>query len=191
MGLGGTATAAAWTDTATAGMEVTAGTFSIQLNSGHGWTTTNEHVLAPAAFFPGAEVFQLVRVQTRPDSTVAGEVRVRAEGISSPPSQNLLAEALRYQAVIAHSDGRSASPSDCTAAAFTPTADYVFGTAGSAIPLSPQSSAITRPLKAEAADEVAYCFRVTLPLGADSAMQGSTASHTWTWEAVSVGEEAP
>lgn len=174
LGIGVTATLAAWTDEEHAAGEFTAGTFSI-VGSANG-ADYSDHptapgaalnfTLAPSAMVPGSTVYALYSVKTKPDS-VGGSVQLTA----NTGNGSGLGVYLEYGV-------NKIAGATCNAAAFT---------AGT--PVVAQKSKLTTgaaaklTLAADGATPVNYCFAVTLPSSAPNAAQGTMLTGQWTFAA--------
>lgn len=183
LGVGGTATAASWTDTSAATADFTAGAFAVQLDDGTGWTDTGEYTVTAPPMYPGAEVYFGIRARTSPDTTTGGTLALTAEGLSPRPADALVG-ALRYQ-VIALTNTEFDPIEDCSPDAFTASAPYILGSHDSGVDLAPRTAVDSQSVAAEATDQVLYCVRFSLPVNAPSDVQGTSVEHTWTWQAES------
>ncbi|MFL4474064.1 SipW-dependent-type signal peptide-containing protein [Paeniglutamicibacter sp. MACA_103] len=174
LGVGTTATLAAWTDEEHASGSFTAGTFSI-VGSTNG-TGFSDHPTAPGAsllftvtpdaMVPGMTVYALYSVKTTA-SSVAGSAQVSADAGNASG----LGSYLRYGV-------RTVAGTTCNATTFaagTPIVDT--GTT-----LTTGSTAKSA-LAANGASAVNYCFAVTLPTTAPNAAQGTTLTGRWVFAA--------
>lgn len=175
LGVGTTATLAAWTDEEHAAGSFEAGTFSI-VGSADG-TSFSEHSggsgaslafdLEPTAMVPGTTVYALYSVKTEL-SSVAGSLELT----ETKDNELGLGKYLRYGV-------HQIAGIDCNAATFAAASEVVIPsdsmlTAGSAGKLA---------LAAAGVVPINYCFAVTLPADADTAAQGTTLSAQWTFVA--------
>lgn len=180
LGVGGSLTLAAWTDTETAQANFAASVFAIQ-GSIDG-TTFADHpagspavlnfTVAPTAMSPDTTSYARYTVRTTPASTVAGALSLSAGSVGGTG----LGPYLRYGVVAI------AGNVTCNAAAFAPGTGTVIVPAGS--PLT-TAGTVNQPLAAGGATPVSYCFAVTLPAGTANAAQGLNASATWTFTGTS------
>jgi predicted ribosomally synthesized peptide with SipW-like signal peptide len=174
LGVGVTATLAAWTDEEHTAGGFAAGTFSI-VGSTNG-TDYSDHpsapgaalnfTLTPNAMVPGATVYALYSVKTKVES-VAGSVQLMAH----TDNKNGLGAYLEYGV-------NTITDKTCNAVAFT---------AGTPV-VGPKSKLTTgavgnTTLAAAGASPVNYCFAVTLPSGTSNEAQGTTLDGQWTFQA--------
>ncbi|WP_169251457.1 SipW-dependent-type signal peptide-containing protein [Brevibacterium sp. 'Marine'] len=186
-GVGATATVAAWTDIESADGSFEAGTFNIELSIDDQWTSTNEMTFDSAPMFPGSKVYAPVFARTSPDTSIAGALTVRGNGIDS---LNAMAGALKYRAVTQNISAGDVSGFACGAGNFNGSATYVFGGESSTVALTTANTSTNEPtLEAASASIQAYCFEVSLPSDASTNAQGQSATHTWTFDAESVAPE--
>lgn len=182
-GIGASATMAAWNDTESGTAEFQAGEFLLEANIDGTWDATRQMTFAAGALYPRAVSYAPVRLRTTPNTTVAGDLTVTGTGRTS--GSGALADSLEYRAVIQPVTGATAPT--CAASAFTASATYAFGSAGSWQAMSPGvTSPTTRRLQAGQGSTLQYCFEVRLRSDAPNTVQGSRAGYTWTWDATSV-----
>lgn len=170
LGIGTTATLAAWNDSEYGTATFTAGRFDI-VGAVDGTTFTNHPVGTPgalsfstpfSALAPGSTVYALFSVKTA-NPSVAGTLQL---SVSSTGGTGL-GTYLRYGV-------RSIAGIACNATTYT---------AGTAV--VPDNSAIgtagtgTQAVAANGTSTVNYCFAVTLPAGTLNTAQGLTAIQTW------------
>lgn len=129
---------------------------------------------------PGTVVYAPFAIRTKATS-VAGEVVLGVPMVTSSGTGNAdLGAALRYRVV------RSAS---CDASVFTGTPAFVVGSDGAKPFTSGQAAGVVNHLAAASATlpgtPTQFCFEVTLPAGANNALQGQTATATWQFTATS------
>lgn len=173
LGVGGTLTLAAWTDTETARGVFAASKFGIQ-GSTDG-TTFSDHpttgpaalafAVAPNAMSPGTTTYARFTVRTLADTNVAGSVTLSGAAVTGTG----LGTHLRY--------GVRTIPAGSACNATT------FGTG--AVVVANNSTLATagtgsQPLAVAAGSPVNYCFAVTLPEGTPNEAQGLTATANWT-----------
>lgn len=183
LGVGASATVAAWTDEEFASGTFQAGQFNIEANVDGTWQGSNTMQFDASNMFPGATAYAPVFVSTTPDTTVAGVVTVAASG-----GEGALAQHLQYRAVATELPSRGTSFT-CDASNFTDGADYVFGSGSGYVDLaSAPTSEAAHPVAAGGNDAVAYCFEVQLAQDAPNDAQGTSADHTWTFNARSQTE---
>ncbi|SDS18489.1 SipW-dependent-type signal peptide-containing protein [Microbacterium paraoxydans] len=171
LGVGATATLAAWNDSEHGAATFTAGRFDI-VGATDG-TTFSSHATAgtaaalnfqlpPTAMAPGTTTYALFSVRTASPS-VAGVLQLTP----GTPGGTGLATYLTYGV-------RTITGTSCTAAT------YPAGTA-----VVPDGSTLTtagtttQAVAANGAAQVNYCFAVTLPTAAGNGAQGLTMTQTW------------
>lgn len=179
LGLGASATLAAWTDSSYSSADFTAGTFEIELNAVGQWTKTTSMTFTPGAMFPDSVRYSSVQVRTTVNSTYSGTVTLTGRG--AEVQSGGIADHLEYRAVTLPAG------TTCSESSFTTGAAYVLGTASAWVPMRPnnQVAPSSQVIPAGGANPVNYCFAVRLRSNAPSATQGTTASHTWVWNAIS------
>lgn len=178
LGVGGTLTLAAWTDTEYAAGTFATSTFGI-VGSVDGVAYADHPTEGPAvlvfantpgAMSPGTTVFSRFLVKTTNSTNVAGTVT-----LTGPASVAGLAAALTYGVKVIP------AANACTQATYDASTTVVV----------PSTSALTvgasgsQALVAGGASPVAYCFAVTLPAGAPNSLQGQTATVPWKFTATS------
>ncbi|EFV92028.1 hypothetical protein ES5_07981 [Dietzia cinnamea P4] len=182
LGFGATSTIAAWTDSRAASAEFSAGVFDLELDTGGGWSRTDQMVFTADDLFPGSTHYARALVRTSPESTVGGSLALRGEGTA-----DALASSLEYAVVVAPA---TADDPACDVSAFTDSADYVHGSPSASVAMtSRREGTSTQAVGPGGEDALAYCFRVRLSPDAPSAVQGLALTHTWTWTARSVRTE--
>lgn len=198
LGTGATSTLAAWTDETHVQGEFTASTFELEANPSTPYTaagpwsphTEDAAVLQLDAegLTPGSARYASLALRTVPGSlggaAVLGGAEVTGDGGGDPQ----LGPALRYRAAV-YDPGAGA----CDTGAFGSGADFVVGTAGSTVPLTAGGAAESPLVLPEADDSepgipVHVCFELSLPSGADNALQGRSA--TARWQIISTSETA-
>lgn len=186
LGVGATATFAAWTDQEQATGEFHAGQFAIEANVDGQWQGTNQMQFEASGMFPGEDTYASVLIRTTPDTTVDGELTVTGSG-----AQGALAPHLRYRAVANVVSAEEAENFTCDASNFTAGADYVYASsAGAEVVMNSAAEATgTHTVASGEGNVVAYCFHVVLAEDAPNETQGQSAEHTWTWNAESVVPE--
>lgn len=171
LGIGATATLAAWNDSEYSSATFTAGRFDI-VGASDGTTFTSHAALGtpaalsfvatPTAMAPGATTYALFSVRTA-NPSIAGTLQWNAIA----PGTTGLAAALRYGV-------RTIAGTSCTSTT------YAAGTS-----VVPDSSPLatngttTQVAAANAASTVNYCVAVTLIAAADPAVQGTSTTLTW------------
>ncbi|WP_282215603.1 SipW-dependent-type signal peptide-containing protein [Microbacterium luteolum] len=181
LGIGVSSTLAAWNDSEYGGATFTAGTFNIQ--GATDGATFSQHATAPAAatlsfavpavasaMSPGDAVYALFSVKTV-NPSMAGAVQLRANASNNAG----LGAYLTYSV-------RTISQTTCNAANFAAGTALAGLAAGS--PLTVGSTS-TQALSANGANQVNYCFEVTLPAGTPTAAQGTTLTAAWEFTATS------
>lgn len=172
LGLGVTATVAAWTDTEHTTATFTAGTFSI-VGATDG-ATFSDHLSAPGAMLsfavaptdlvPNTTVYALYSVKTAATS-VAGTAQLTADAANNTG----LGEYLTYGVT-------SIAGTTCSVGTFA--GGTVIVATGSALTVSASGA---QSLSAAGASAVNYCFAVTLPSSAPDAAQGTALTAFWTF----------
>jgi len=179
LGVGGTLTLAAWTDTEVARGSFAASTFGI-VGSTDGTTFADHAAASPAglsftapvsAMSPGTTVYSRFIVKTTPETSVTGKVSMGGATVTGTGLGSYLQYGVR---VIPASSACDATSYGASSTVLVPT--------GSAL-----STAATaqQTLATAGGSPVAYCFAVTLPSGTANAAQGLTAIATWTFTATS------
>lgn len=178
LGVGGSLTLAAWTDTESARATFTASTFGVVGSANNGATYTENPAATPAALTfavtptamsPGTTTYAKFLVRTTDATNVGGTATLSAP-TTTTTSATSLAGFLTYGVRVIP----AAQTCDSTS----------FG--GSSSVVVPNGSALTVagsgtvPLAAAGASPVAYCFAVTLPAGTSNAAQGTNTTATWT-----------
>lgn len=174
LGVGATATLAAWTDEEFANGSFAAGTFSI-VGSTNG-TNFSDHPAAPGAslvfaltadaMVPGTTVYSLYSVKTAPTS-VAGPVQLTAGAANGSG----LGAYLSYGV-------STITGTTCNASTFA--AGSVVVSTGSALTAGAAGGIA---LAAAGASTINYCFAITLPTTAPNAAQGAVLSGQWIFAA--------
>ncbi|MGO2139646.1 MAG: SipW-dependent-type signal peptide-containing protein [Leucobacter sp.] len=178
LGVGGSMTLAAWTDTETAQGTFAASKFGIQGSTDA--ATFADHpasapaalsfAIAPTAMSPGTTTYARFVVRTTTDTTVPGSVALGGATVTGTG----LGAYLKY--------GVRTVPagSQCTSATYA--SGTVVVAADSALSAAAGSA---QALAAAGGAPVTYCFAVTLPDGTPNAAQGLTATATWTFTGTS------
>ena len=191
LGLGGSITLASWTDSDFAGSSFGASVFVTESNATNPynalgtWSTNDVSpgatlVFNAAAMSPGTVFYAPFAVRTKAAS-VAGEVVLGVPVVTSSGTGTTdLGAALRYRVI------RSAT---CDASSFTGSPNFVVGSDGVKPLTVGQAAGVVNPLGAATATlpgaATQFCFEVSLPAGANNALQGQTASATWQFTATS------
>lgn len=173
LGVGGTLTLAAWTDTETAQGVFTASKFGIQGStdgvafSDHPGTgpAALSFAVTPTAMSPGTTSYARFVVKTLADTNVTGSLTLSAATVTGTG----LGSYLRY--------GVRTIPAGSACNATTFAAGTVVVATNSALSVSGTG---TQALAAAGASPVTYCFAVTLPDGTANAAQGLSATANWT-----------
>lgn len=183
LGLGASATMAAWTDTEAGTGEFQAGAFLLEANINGSWTSTGQMTFTTGTMYPGSVTYAPVRLRTSLDTTVAGNLTVTGTGRTS--GSGAIADSLEYRTVVQPVTGGTVPT--CGASAFSGSATYAFGSPTSWQPVAPGVlSPNTQRLEAAQGSTLQYCFEVRLRSNAPNAVQGTRAGYTWTWDATSV-----
>jgi len=183
LGVGATATLAAWTDNEFGTATFSASVFDTE--SSVNGTTFADNATAPGAtmtvtaggFSPDAHRYAFIDVRGKANS-VSGTLALSGATVTNnPTTAPTLGGALQYRAVA------TAPGVACTAAAFTTgTPTFLVGSTASTVALTTAGST-TVPLPAASASApstaVRFCFDVYLPINADTALQGKGATATW------------
>ena len=191
LGLGGSVTLASWTDSDFAGGSFGTSVFQTESNvtkpyAALGTWSTNDVspgatlVFDATAMSPGTVFYAPFAIRTKATS-VAGEVVLGIPVVtSSGTGVTDLGAALRYRVV------RSAT---CQASSFTGSPNFVVGSDGVKPLTVGQAVGVVNPLAAATATlpgaATQFCFEVSLPAGANNALQGQTATATWQFTATS------
>jgi predicted ribosomally synthesized peptide with SipW-like signal peptide len=191
LGLGGSVTLASWTDSDFASGSFGASVFQTESNvtkpyDALGTWSTNDAspgatlVFNATAMSPGTVFYAPFAIRTKARS-VAGEVVLGIPQVSSSGTGVAdLGAALRYRVV------RSAT---CQASSFSGSPDFVVGGDGSKPLTMGQAVGVVNPLAAATESlpgaATQFCFEVSLPAGANNALQGQTATATWQFTATS------
>lgn len=183
-GVGASATLAAWTDTEYSSAEFTSGTFAVEASVDGIWNNTAEMTFNAQSMYPGAIAYAPVFVRTTPDSTIGAEITSSGKGIASSAG---IASVLEYRAVTTTLVSGSTASYTCDASSFSSSAQYVFGSTSAWLNLKDAATAAGKQTAQLASGNVvAYCFQVRLPTTTPNSDQGTSASHTWTWDAESI-----
>ena len=188
LGVGAAVTSAAWNDAEFATATITTSTFNTE--SSVGGTAYTDNIASPGttvtlpvgAFSPGVTGYLPVLIRTKATS-IAGTVALNGAVFTGTDAASL-STAFVYRVV--------RTTATCDATAFTGTPTWVVGTAtASAAPALTvgQNGGVSNVLAAGAPAApgavTGFCFEVTLPSSAASALQGKTASATWQFVASS------
>lgn len=180
LGVGASATLAAWTDETTSMGQFTAGQFAIEVDSGTGWNSTDEMQFKGTTLAPGQSVYAPVVLRSSVDTTVDGEVTVSGNGTSEG-----LAPYLQFRAVSVE-PADSAADINCVPEAFD-AGDYVVGSETDYVKMSGEATSNTaQHLAAQASKTIAYCFEVQLDPDVSNEAQGLTGDYTWKFHAQSI-----
>ncbi|MFC7456727.1 hypothetical protein ACFQS2_05995 [Brachybacterium sp. GCM10030267] len=195
LGAGATTTLAAWTDPTRAQADFSASTFVVEANPsapyspGGPWATHAETAaelrLAADGITPGSTRYAPLALRTTAGSlggtALLGGAQVTGDGTGSPQ----LGPALRYR-VVTYEPGTGT----CAGPAFGDGARFLVGTSATTVPLTTGQDP-QRPLTLPAAGPdapgpaVHLCLELSLPRGADNALQGKTATARWQITATS------
>ena len=202
LGVGAAVTSAAWNDAEFATATITTSTFNTE--SSVGGTAYTDNVASPGttvtlpvgAFSPGVTGYLPVLIRTKATS-IGGTVALNGAVFTGTDAASL-STAFVYRVVrtTATCDATAFTGTPTwvvgTATAFTGTPTWVVGTAtASAAPALTvgQNGGVSNVLAAGAPAApgavTGFCFEVTLPSSAASALQGKTASATWQFVATS------
>jgi predicted ribosomally synthesized peptide with SipW-like signal peptide len=177
LGIGATATLAAWNDNEYSGATFTAGRFDI-VGATDG-TTFSSHptstspaaltfTLAPTAMAPGNVTYALFSVKTA-NPSVAGNLQLTA----GTPTGTGLATYLTYGV-------KTIAGTTCNGTTYAAGTTVVAD--GSALTAN---GAATQALTANGGAQINYCIAVTLPTTAANAAQGLTMTQTWQFAGTS------
>jgi len=191
LGVGAAVTSAAWNDAEFATATITTSSFNTESSvGGTAYTAYTDNVASPGttvtlpvgAFSPGVTGYLPVLIRTKATS-IAGTVALNGAVFTGTDAASL-STAFVYRVV--------RTTATCDATAFTGTPTWVVGTAtASAAPALTvgQNGGVSNVLAAGAPAApgavTGFCFEVTLPSSAASALQGKTASATWQFVATS------
>ncbi|OAV52151.1 SipW-dependent-type signal peptide-containing protein [Enteractinococcus helveticum] len=181
LGVGATATIAAWTDETYSTAQFEAGAFAIEANVDGTWQSTNTMQFTAEGWFPGESETALVLLRTSPDTTVDGELTVTGQGATGG-----LAPHLQYRATGTNLAATEAADFACPAT-LDSSSGFIFGGQNSYARLAQTAAAgTTHVVAASQADVVAYCFEMRLDPEAPNEAQNTAAEHTWTFYAESI-----
>jgi predicted ribosomally synthesized peptide with SipW-like signal peptide len=204
VGIGGTMTLASWTDTewALGGNGTAAGvgtsTFSVDQNADNpflaGSTFSNHSTLATAnplsfstgalALTPGDTVYAPVAL-TNSATSIAGALALQpaviATGVTVNDTGSLLSSAL-HLSISAVSTAAGGVPPTCDAAGF---ALFTKVIQTDVTGLFTTHVATSETLPAAGSNVQHYCFKITLPTGSPSTLQGRTTAPVWQFVATS------
>jgi predicted ribosomally synthesized peptide with SipW-like signal peptide len=186
LGAGTIATLAAWNDAENATGSFGASMFGTESQS-QGSPAYASNPAAPGATLtfnagamsPGTSFYAWLNIRTTPASTVGGTVALTAVAPTGG-----LASALQYRAV--RMAGTSPGTA-CDATAFSGTAVFIAGAAGtylpvSQVPVSPVASSI-----GAAGAQLGFCVEVRIAPGTADSFQGQSGAVTWTFTGTSTG----
>lgn len=182
LGVGASATLAAWTDEEMTTGQFTTGEFALEANTlGKDWESTETIHFENTALAPGHSVYAPVVLRLSPDTTVDGDITV--SGLGDTEGLNT---ALRFRAVTVD-PVTDATDMTCTEGTFDSYDSYVFGENGEYVSMSGAADAsTTQHLQVGEGETVAYCFEVQLDPEATNETQNLTADYSWTFHAQSV-----
>lgn len=173
LGVGASATFAAWTDQEDASGEFQAGIFGIEANVDGTWNSEGQMQFDSTNMYPGQDVYASVLIRSSPDTTMDGEVT-----IASSETTGALAPHLNYRVAV---PGESSSP-ECGPSSFGPNGAAL-------VPLSnPPETNEPHVVSPAGRNVVEYCFHVQLDENTPNAMQGESTQHTWVWNATSIDD---
>lgn len=182
LGLGVSATLAAWTDTEVASGAFGASTFGTQssVNGGGVWAdnVSTPAVLAFAAggFSPTVTKYAALNLRTVPNS-LPGTASLGGAVITADTG---LVAGLQLRVVSYAGTGA------CASDVFTAGAVYVVGTFAAPAALTAAGTS-TPTLTAAQGTPTTLCFQVSMPSGASTDFQGKALTATWTVTSTSVG----
>ena len=182
LGVGATATLAAWTDQETTAGSFASGEFALESNTvGAQWASTEKMGFQNIKLAPGQSVYAPVVLRSSPETTVDGEVTVSGTGQADG-----LNPSLRFRAVTVD-PVENAAALNCTADTFSSASGYVFGSKDGYVSMSGdvQSDSL-QALASHQSETIAYCFEVQLDPEANNDTQNLTADYSWTFNAQSV-----
>lgn len=184
LGVGATATVAAWTDETFSTGHFQAGSFAIEANVDGTWQSTNTMQFTAQEWFPGQRDTAAVLIRTSPDTTVDGELTVTGES-----ANGALGPYLEYRATATSLTAAEVEAFSCPTT-LASSSGFIFGGQNSYVPLDQTATAeTTGTVSAAAADAVAYCFEVRLAPDAPNEAQATAADHTWTFYAESIAPD--
>jgi predicted ribosomally synthesized peptide with SipW-like signal peptide len=190
IGVGATATLAAWTDQEFTHATITAGTFAVESRVSAGavfadspWNPTL--ALNATGLYPGEK--RAAWIQLRDKGSVGGIVNLSgvavtgADGTSAPVGSSLaLQNALKVSVAVNTALAPGTDPATwCTTST---TATSTTGTAGIATVPTPTATG-TLVGTAGIQNIVTFCVILELPVGADNSVQGGAVIPTWTFTA--------
>lgn len=173
LGVGASATVAAWTDQEDASGEFQAGVFGIEANVNGTWNSEGQMQFDSTNMYPGQDVYASVSIRSSPDTTMDGEITV-----APSETTGALAEHLSYRVAV---PGEDSSP-ECGPSSFDPSGAAL-------VPLSnPPETNDPHEVSSAGQNVVEYCFHVHLDENTPNAMQGESTRHTWVWNATSIDD---
>jgi len=192
LGVGAAMTYASWTDNEYATGAFSASRFGVQSAVDVPPATYTDNPVAPGATLgfdaagmaPGDIRSATISIRTI-TSSVAGTVELQTPTVANNAGNTapLLGDALRYKAYRFTSGTCSATSTPATGI------DWIAGNATTTIALTAampaNSTVLPAATQAAAGSPVAFCFQVSLPTGADNALQGKGAAATWRFAAAS------
>ena len=180
LGIGATATVAAWTDETHSTAQFEAGSFAIEVYFDGTWQSTHTMQFNADSWYPGYYEITPVLIRTSPDTTVAGDLKVVGQGALGD-----LAPYLQYQATATNLNIQEVENFSCPET-LDSSSDFIFGAQEPYVSLdTPAEASGTQTVAAAGSDVVAYCFEIRLGSDAPNDVQNTSANHTWTFEAQS------
>jgi predicted ribosomally synthesized peptide with SipW-like signal peptide len=183
LGVGATMTLAAWTDSENATGSFAASVFDTESSAnGTTWASNTGSpgatlTFAATAMSPGTSSYAPLDVRTSLISTVGGTVT-----LNSATPTGALGAVLEYRAI------RITTATTCGLAAFSGTPTYIAGGSGPsyiAVNTVPTGGSQVATTLGPAGSATRYCFDVRVQQTAANTYQGTTASVTWLFGAVS------
>ncbi|SDH27706.1 SipW-cognate class signal peptide [Agrococcus jejuensis] len=180
LGIGTTATLAAWNDSEYATATVTASRFGIEGNiNATGFT---DHATSPgptltfspvtSQMSPNTVSFSSLVIRTTATTNIGGSLVMST---SSAPSDATLAAQLQYAVRVV------TAGTTCNQAVFDAASTAANIIVPNGTTLTTAVPANTQSLTAAAGNTVTYCVRLSMPSTAPSSVQGLTTNVTWQW----------
>jgi predicted ribosomally synthesized peptide with SipW-like signal peptide len=187
LGVGATATIAAWTDQTFGSGEFSTGTFSIEANTDGDiegdWASTNTMQFVSDNWFPGQTEVAPVLIRTSPDTTYDGEITVESELTHADEVPNIdLGDYWEYRAAAPNLSEGTECP-----ASLDSSSGFLFGSNDSFVAMAEEAVPRgTHTVAAGGTEVVVYCFEVRLASDAPNEVQGTNIEHTWIFNGESI-----
>ena len=186
LGVGASATMAAWTDEETSTGLFASGEFAIDAKINGSWEESGQMIFEAANMYPDRRIYASVELRTTATTTIDGEVTISGADITGHADS--LAPYLQYRAVVLD----PAQAETCQSSAFeAEDAQYVFGTSDTSVSMSGEATSekpdgMPLVLKANSQNTLAYCFEVRLDQDTPNSAQNKTSKYMWKFNATSI-----